>query len=133
MSAARFHAGCLACVFAGLAVRATAQSDFLSPGGSSSTDTFGGNPDSYKFIRIPPDTGDWTRHFRIGAMVGFNISASFSEQGTFNIAGTIANGIFDDGYVRIRIKPATRRLDQQLGLQQFEPIQSGRQRRRRDD
>lgn len=63
-------------------------------------DAFGGDPDSYKFIRIPSDTGDWTRHFRIGGMVGLNISANFSERGTFNISGSNpAGGIFDDGYV----------------------------------
>jgi hypothetical protein len=87
----------MACVFAGLAVRASAQSDFFSSGGPSSMDTFGGDPDSYGFIRIPSDTDDWTRHFRIGAMVGMNISASFSEKGSFSIAAK--DGIYDDGYV----------------------------------
>ncbi len=64
-------------------------------------DTFGGDPDSSKFIWIPSDTGDWTRHFRIGAMVGFNISANFSEKGPFNVSGNdVAKGIYDDGYVK---------------------------------
>jgi len=64
-------------------------------------DTFGGDPDSNAFIRIPSDTADWTRHFRIGAVVGFNISANFNERGTFGVSGNNpANGIFDDGYVR---------------------------------
>lgn len=63
-------------------------------------DAFGGDPDSYKFISIPSDTGDWTRHFRIGAMVGLNISAKFNEQGTFGVSGNNpAGGIYDDGYV----------------------------------
>ena len=97
MNAARFQIGCVACVFAGLAVRASAQTDFLSPGGSTSVDTFGGDPDYYGFIRIPSDTDDWTRHFRIGAMVGMNISANFSEKGPFKIP--TKDGIFDDGYV----------------------------------
>jgi hypothetical protein len=102
MKASRFHAGCLACVFAGLAARASAQSDFFSSGGPSSMDTFGGDPDSYGFIRIPSDTDDWTRHFRIGAMVGMNISANFTEKGMFNIPNkNLANGIYDDGYVRV--------------------------------
>ncbi|HKW28361.1 MAG TPA: hypothetical protein VJT54_03430 [Verrucomicrobiae bacterium] len=62
---------------------------------------FGGNPDSSAFLRIPPDTDDWTRHFRIGALVGMNISASFSMNGTFGISGNNpSQGIFDDGYVR---------------------------------
>jgi hypothetical protein len=60
-----------------------------------------GNPDSSAFIRIPRDADDWTRHFRIGALVGMNISASFNERGLFNISGNnAANGIYDDGYVR---------------------------------
>ncbi len=73
----------------------------LGTSGSSSSDTFDGNPDSNAFIRIPSDTDDWTRHFRIGAMVGMNISAKFNEKGLFNIPGNnAANGIYDDGYVR---------------------------------
>jgi len=75
-------------LWAGLAVKAQPE-------------TFGGNPDSSAFIRIPKDTDDWTRHFRIGALVGMNINASFSESGTFNISGNDpANGIYDNGYVR---------------------------------
>jgi hypothetical protein len=94
----------LACGFTGLTLCASAQMDIFSGslGGSTSTDTFGGDPDSYGLIKIPSDTDDWTRHFRIGAMVGMNISASFSEKGTFNIpAGNLNNGIYDDGYVRV--------------------------------
>jgi hypothetical protein len=64
-------------------------------------ESFGGNPDSSRFIRIPSDTDDWTRHFRIGAIVGMNMSASFKDSGTFNLSGNnAANGTFDDGYVR---------------------------------
>jgi hypothetical protein len=62
---------------------------------------FGGNPDTSAFLRIPPDTDDWTRHFRIGALVGMNISANFSRSGTFNISGNNpALGIYDNGYVK---------------------------------
>jgi len=62
---------------------------------------FGGNPDSSAFLRIPPDTDDWTRHFHIGAIVGMNITANFSMNGTFGISGNNpSQGIFDDGYVR---------------------------------
>jgi hypothetical protein len=65
------------------------------------SDSFGGDPHSSAFIRIPSDTDDWTRHFRIGALVGMNISANFSRNGTFGISGNNpAQGIFDDGYVR---------------------------------
>jgi hypothetical protein len=59
-----------------------------------------GKPDSGKFILIPPDADDWTRHFRIGALVGLNISANFNTSGTFGISGNNpAKGIYDDGYV----------------------------------
>ncbi len=78
--------------FAGVALAAPAQSD--------SSASFGGDPDSFAFIRIPSDTPDWTTHFRIGALVGMNISANFSIKGQFNISGNNpAQGIFDDGYV----------------------------------
>jgi hypothetical protein len=64
-------------------------------------ESFGGNPDSNRFIRIPDDTDDWTRHFRIGAQVGLNINASFNDSGSFNISGhNAANGMYDDGYVK---------------------------------
>jgi hypothetical protein len=63
-------------------------------------DTFEGDPGSSKLIRIPADTDDWTRHFRLGAMVGMNIGASFSMKGAFGVSGNNpAAGIFDDGYV----------------------------------
>jgi hypothetical protein len=59
-----------------------------------------GNPDSSAFIKIPADTADWTRHFRIGALVGMNISANFSMKGNFNVSGNNpASGIYNDGYV----------------------------------
>ena len=65
------------------------------------SDTFEGNPDSNAFIWIPRDTDDWTRHFRIGAVVGMNISANFNRSGTFAITGNNPDqGIFDDGYIR---------------------------------
>jgi hypothetical protein len=87
----RFHnefMKCLACCLVVVASAASAQPDV------------DGNPDSSAFIRIPADTDDWTRHLRIGAMVGMNISANFSEKGTFGISGNnAANGIYDNGYV----------------------------------
>ncbi len=70
-------------------------------GGPGPAGYFGGNPDSYAFIRIPSDTDDWTRHFRIGALAGMNISANFSRNGTFGISGNNpAQGIYANGYVR---------------------------------
>jgi hypothetical protein len=85
-----FSAWCLAGCFMGVAPAASAQPEV------------DGKPDSSAFIRIPADTDDWTRHFRIGALVGMNINASFSRSGSaFGISGNDpANGIFDDGYVR---------------------------------
>jgi hypothetical protein len=65
-------------------------------------ETFGGDPDSSRFIRVPKDTDDWTRHFRIGAVVGMNISADFNQSGLFALPGnSAASGIYDDGYVRV--------------------------------
>jgi len=64
---------------------------------SAQPETFEGNPDSSAFIWIPRDTDDWTRHFRIGAMVGINISANFRMNGPFNV--NRRSGIYDDGYV----------------------------------
>jgi hypothetical protein len=49
-------------------------------------------------IQKVSENDDWTRHFRIGAMVGLNISANFSTKGTFNISKPA--GVYDDGYVR---------------------------------
>ena len=86
------HAAWLACCFAGVALASSAQSD--------SMDTFGGDPDKYSFLWIPSDSGDWTRHFHIGAVVGLNISANFSMNGPFTISGNNpAAGNYDDGYV----------------------------------
>jgi hypothetical protein len=81
----------LAVSLASLALRALAQPE-----------TFEGNPDSSAFIRIPKDTDDWTRHFRLGALVGMNISANFGMSGSaFGISGNNPQqGNFADGYVR---------------------------------
>lgn len=51
----------------------------------------------------------WPRHFRVGALVGFNFKANFSMNGTFkfsqNSPGTAGIGgvdrIYDDGYVKV--------------------------------
>jgi hypothetical protein len=109
----------LCCCFASVALTALAQSQ--APGQ---------NPVTNAPVAIPPDiqvqpqprfqpqpstdlwdrwgiqkvseNDDWTHHFRIGAMVGLNISANFSMKGKFNIPGNnAANGIYDDGYVRV--------------------------------
>jgi hypothetical protein len=49
-------------------------------------------------IQKVSENDEWTRHFRIGAMVGLNISANFNMKGTFNISKP--TGVYDDGYVR---------------------------------
>jgi hypothetical protein len=114
-----FFAWCLSCCFASLAMTAAAQSQ--SPGQ---------NPDTNGPVAIPPAVqtqpqpqpgvqpqlspdlwdrwgiqkvskdDDWTRHFRIGAMVGLNISAKFSMKSTVALSGNnAAQGNYDDGYV----------------------------------
>ena len=40
---------------------------------------------------------DWTRNFRIGAMVGLNVHGSFHETGPFNSG--VPAGVYSDGYV----------------------------------
>lgn len=56
--------------------------------------------DFFRIQKVSPDD-DWTRHFRIGAVVGMNISANFSMKGKLGVPGNnAANGIYDDGYVR---------------------------------
>jgi hypothetical protein len=53
-------------------------------------------------IQVVSEEDAWTRHLRIGAMVGLNISANFNTRGTFGISGgNPAQGIYDDGYVRV--------------------------------
>jgi hypothetical protein len=52
---------------------------------------------------------DWVRNFRAGAVVGFNIKASFKTGGNLTLSGSnpgpvgtnAANHFFDNGYVRI--------------------------------
>jgi hypothetical protein len=113
-----FFAWCLSFCFAGLAVTAAAQSQ-----------TPGQNPDPNAPVAIPPDArvqsqpgvqlqpppdawdrfwkiekvskdDDWTRHFRIGALVGLNISANFSLKNTLTLSGKDATqGNYDDGYM----------------------------------
>jgi len=105
-----FFAWCVAFCFASLAVTAAAQAQ-----------TPGQSPNPNAPIVVPPDAqaqsqpsanlwdrwgiqkvskdDDWTRHFRIGAMAGLNISANFNMKGSFNTVDP-TKGIFEDGYVR---------------------------------
>ena len=86
----QWYAGCLSACAAAWALPAYAQfADY------SDVDT-GTNG----LVRIPKDTDDWTRHFRLGAVVGMNISAKFGMSGSFGISGNNpAAGIFSDGYI----------------------------------
>jgi hypothetical protein len=115
-----FFAGCLFFCLAGFALVVSAQSPLpdptlnpdssivvppdalLQPEPAVSAQPTSDNWDRFwKIEKVSADDEDWTRHFRIGAIVGLNIKASFSTAGTFNISGNnAANGIYDDGYVR---------------------------------
>jgi hypothetical protein len=69
---------------------------------SAQSSQFGGDPTSSAFIRIPDNTDDWTRHFRLGAVVGLNIGAKFGLSGNYNFGvngGASKPGVYDDGYV----------------------------------
>ena len=41
----------------------------------------------------------WSRHLRVGAIVGLNIKADFSSTGTTTANSAHAAGVYDDGYV----------------------------------
>ena len=63
-------------------------------------DNHGGDPLYHLFGLDTLQDADWTRHFNIGALAGFNIRGRFSLNGTMNISGhNPAAGVFDDGYV----------------------------------
>ena len=83
---------CVAAGTAGIANTALAQPEIY------------GHPDSSGFYLIPPDSDDWTRHFRLGPLAAFNIGAHFNiVPGALfkGISGNnVAAGIYDDGYVR---------------------------------
>jgi len=51
-------------------------------------------------IQKVSEDDDWTRHFRIGAMVGLNISANFKVNNKIDFSNkNAAQGNYDDGYV----------------------------------
>jgi hypothetical protein len=57
--------------------------------------------DHFWGIQKLPEDDDWTRHFRVGGLVGLNISANFNLKNPSTLgANNAANGIYDDGYVR---------------------------------
>ena len=62
------------------------------------------------WVEVPPEpVNDWTRHFRIGMLVGMNLKANFSMNGEFSVSGSRPgdpgvsgqNHFYDDGYVRV--------------------------------
>jgi hypothetical protein len=84
--------GCLLPCFMGLTLSAMADES------QSEQEAF----DKYFGIKSNSNDTGWGGggHFSIGAMVGLNISASFKENGVFNIPGqNLASGVYDDGYV----------------------------------
>jgi hypothetical protein len=120
MNRTRFQsllAWCLSCCFAGAALMVPAQSQSPGP-----------NPNPSAAVAVPPDAqakpqpdvqpppasdhwadwfrfqkvtkdDDWTRHFRIGAVAGLNIKASFSMNGAFPV--NQGAGVYDDGYLHV--------------------------------
>ena len=52
---------------------------------------------------------DWTRNFRLGALMAYGIDARFAQTGTFGVSGSATgatgvhgvNHLYDDGYVRV--------------------------------
>jgi hypothetical protein len=67
-------------------------------------------PPQHLWIERPPEPlNDWTRHFRVGALLGINIEAEFRMSGEFTVSGSQPGApgqpgvdhIYDDGYVRV--------------------------------
>jgi len=53
----------------------------------------------WRFEKVTDDD-DWTRHFRLGALVGMNISANFNVKNPITFSGKgAAQGNYDDGYL----------------------------------
>lgn len=73
------------CCFVGLALASSAQERITS-------DELG------RYFGTDLLYDDWTRHFRVGAMVALNVKADFSMSGSFPIS-THPTGVYDDGYV----------------------------------
>ena len=62
------------------------------------------------YVELPRQPeNDWPRHFRVGMLVGLNISASFKMGGLFSVSGSQPGAagvsgvdhVYDDGYVRV--------------------------------
>ena len=53
---------------------------------------------SFRLERLAAD--DWSHHVRLGALIGFNASATFKLNGDLGIVNG-QPGVYDDGYVRV--------------------------------
>jgi hypothetical protein len=110
-----FFAWCLSFCFAGIALAASAQSQnpgqnpsgpievppdaTVQPQPSVQTQPSTDAWDHWGIQKVSQDD-EWTRHFRIGAMVGLNISANFNVKNAITFSGKgAAQGNYDDGYV----------------------------------
>ena len=112
-----FFAWCLSCCLAGVALAASAQSETpgqtpnpgapviisseatVQPQSAVQAQPSSDAWDRWGIQKVSADD-DWTRHFRVGAMVGLNISANFNVKNpiTFSDKGA-AQGNYDDGYM----------------------------------
>jgi len=106
-----FFSWCLSFCFAGLALGASAQSQppdqnpnpnapvAIPP--DSQAQQFQpapGNWDNGSLLQNPPADDEWTRHFRVGALVGLNISANFNLKSSLSLSSK-GPGNYDDGYL----------------------------------
>lgn len=87
--------GLNACVqIIAVAILASAPTAFGQLGGE-------GEYDSHGVLWAPWNPDDWTRRFRVGAVVGLNVNANFNMSGRFNVSGVNPDaGVYSDGYVR---------------------------------
>ena len=82
------------CAFAAATMNASAQflpNDLNNPQAADNLPR-----DSWRLEKI--EDYDWSRHFRVGMLAGFNMKADFRTTGTF-AAGGGTPGVYDDGYV----------------------------------
>jgi hypothetical protein len=92
----------VACCCAGVVTNALAQTNSAASPVPVKPDVTKDKGDSdasrnRNFILIPPHGEDWTRHFQVGAIMAFGISAKFHEDGDFKV--NHGDGVYDNGYV----------------------------------
>ena len=91
-------------------------------------------PPQHLWIETQPEPrNDWSRHFRVGALLGINIKAEFKMSGQFNVSGSQPGApgqpgvdhIYDDGYVRVDETGNAQGLTSYWGYQsasQYDPV-----------